>query len=157
LQTPENLADINVVVLGAEGVGKSTFVQKALDVPYPVATRAAERKISVKGSDYFVRLLEVSIDDADWDDDDETVVWPETIDDKMMPRIDGALVLYDIIDASSLEKVREMLSKCMSQAGLPAVQTLYQIQGVVKLLLIWSLHRGNKQNRDTLGFSCMQV
>ena len=78
-----------MVVLGARGVGKSTFVQKALDVPCPSTNRAAERKIHVKGSDYFVRLLEVATDDVDWDEDDETVIWPETIDDKMMPRIDG--------------------------------------------------------------------
>lgn len=99
------------MVLGAEGVGKSTFVQKALDVPYPTASRAAERKIFVKGDDYIVRLLEVSIDDVDWDDDDEMVIWPETIDDKMMPKIDGVLVLYSIKDESSLETVPEMLSK----------------------------------------------
>lgn len=112
------------MVLGADGVGKSTFVEKALDVPYPVASRAAERKISVKGSDYIVRLLEVSIDDVDWDDDDETVVWPEAIDDKTMPRIDGALVLYDIVDASSLEKVPQMLSKCMSQARVRSPKSI---------------------------------
>ena len=103
-----------MVVLGAEGVGKSTFVQKALDVPYPVATRAAERKISVRGADYIVRLLETAIEDVDWDDDEETINWPESIDDKMMPRIDGALVLYDIKDESSIENVPEMLSKCDS-------------------------------------------
>ena len=86
-------------------------MQKALDIPYPTATRAAERKISVKGGDYIVRLLETGIDDVDWDDEDETVNWPETIDDKMMPRIDGALVLYNIKDGSSLENVPEMLSE----------------------------------------------
>ena len=112
LQTPESLSDINVIVLGARGVGKSTFIQKALDVSFPGTSRAAERKIHVKGSDYFVRLLEVAIDDVDWDEDDETVIWPETIDNKMMPRIDGALVLYDITDKNSLENVPELLSKC---------------------------------------------
>ena len=103
-----------MVVLGAEGVGKSTFIQKALDISNPIATCAAERKISVKGADYIVRLLETAIEDVDWDDEEETINWPETIDDKMMPRIDGALVLYDIKDESSLENVPEMLSKCIS-------------------------------------------
>lgn len=110
-QTPGSLSDINVVVIGAGQVGKSTFVEKALDVTFPSTTRAAERKIHVKGSDYFVRLLEVAIEDVDWDEDDETVIWPETIDDKMMPRVDGALLLYDITDKNSLENVPETLSK----------------------------------------------
>lgn len=58
----------------------------------------------------------------DWDDDDETLIWPETIDDKMMPRIDGVLVLYDIKDASSLENVPEMLSKCFLQQDTVRLQ-----------------------------------
>ena len=49
----------------------------------------------------------------DIDEDDLTVNWPETIGDKMMPRIDGALVLYDITDDSSLEGIPEMLSECL--------------------------------------------
>ena len=132
-------------------------MQKALDVPHSAASRAAERKISVKGSDYIVRLLEISIDDVDWDDDDGTVGWPETIDDKMLPRIDGALVLYDIVDARSLEKVPEMLSKCMSQARLSAVQILHQVLDVIEFLLTSNVHRGNQQSRDTLSFSFVQM
>lgn len=71
-----------------------------------------ERKISVKGGDYTVRLLELPIEDIDIDDDDITVNWPDTIEDKMMPRIDGALTLYDIKDEGSLEHIPEMLSEC---------------------------------------------
>lgn len=99
-------------MLGAERVGKSTFVQKALDLPQPPISQATERKIAVQGSPYLVRLLELSIEDVDIDDDDNTVSWPETIENKMMPRIDGALTLYDIKKQGSLESVPEMLSEC---------------------------------------------
>lgn len=101
------------MVVGAEGVGKSTFVQKALGLVQPPQSRAAERKISVRGSDYVVRLLELQIDDVDFDDDDTIINWPETIDDKMLPSVDGALVLYSIQDETSLENVPEMLSECL--------------------------------------------
>ena len=93
LQLSEPLLDINIAVIGAEGVGKSTFVQKALGFSSPPSSQAAERRISIEGTDYLVRMLELPIDDVDIDDDDHTVSWPETIEDKMMPKIDGALDL----------------------------------------------------------------
>lgn len=112
LQLSEPIPDINIAVLGAEGVGKSTFVQKTLELPHPPSEHATERKISVGGTDYVVRLLELSINDVDIDDDDETVSWPETIEDKMMPKIDGALALYSVQDRGSVENIFEMLSEC---------------------------------------------
>lgn len=147
-----------MVILGARGVGKSTFIQKALDVSYPSTSRAAERKIHVKESDYFVRLLEVALDDVDWDEDDETVIWPETIEDKMMPRIDGTLVLYDIKDKNSLENVPEMLSKCgpsrLSNLDPKIGPSLYIQYGC---LLTLCIIRGNQQGWDTLGTGFLQM
>ena len=113
VQVSEPLQDINIAVVGAEGVGKSTLIQKALELPNLPASLASERRISARGSDYHVRLLELPIEDIDVDDDDNTVNWPETIEDKIMPRIDGALVLYDVKDPASLEHVPEMLSECL--------------------------------------------
>lgn len=110
LQLSEPLPDINIAVLGAEGVGKSTFVQKALEFSGPPPSQASERVISIKGNDYLVRLLELPIDDVDIDED--TIEWPETIENKIMPRIDGALTLYDVKDEGSLDSIPEMLSEC---------------------------------------------
>jgi hypothetical protein len=83
-----------------------------LDLSAAPPGQAAERKLSLKGEEYIVRLLELPIEDVDIDDDDNTVSWPETIEDKMMPRIDGALTLYDIKDQGSLEYVPGLLSRC---------------------------------------------
>lgn len=109
-QVSEPLPEINIAVIGAEGVGKSTFVKKAFDLAYPPHSSAAERQIPVDGSAYLVRLLELPIDDVDVDDDD-TVVWPDTIEDRVMPRIDGAIALYDVQDKGSFDDVPEVLSK----------------------------------------------
>lgn len=112
MQLSEPIPEINVAVLGAESVGKSTLVQRALDLPGLPPSQATQRKITSEGQEYLLRLLEVTNDDVDIDDDDDTVMWPETIDSKIMPKIDGALLLYSIKDKSSLEDVREMLSEC---------------------------------------------
>lgn len=117
-QTPESLSDINLVVLGSEGVGKSTLVQKALDLDATTAS-VGQRKLFVKGEDYFVRLFEIAIEDVEWDEEEHSVIWPETIEDKMMPRIDGAFVLYDIKQRGSLDSVPGLLSKstCFLEQG----------------------------------------
>ncbi|KAK5136832.1 hypothetical protein LTR08_001754 [Meristemomyces frigidus] len=109
-EVAEPLQEINIAVIGAEGVGKSTFVQKAFDLPCLPPSLAAERRIPIDGSAYLVRLLEVPIDDV-YVDDDDTVGWPDTIEDKVMPRIDGAIAMYDVQDKGSFDDVPEVLSE----------------------------------------------
>lgn len=101
---------MNIAVIGGDGVGKSTFVQGALDLPFPAPSKAADRKIPYDGTLYRIRLLEISIDDVDIDDDD-TVSWPDVVADRIMPHIDGVLTLYDVSDRSSIEDVPETLCK----------------------------------------------
>jgi GTPase SAR1 family protein len=120
------MPEMNIAVIGNEGVGKSTFVQRALDLPFPSPTKAADRKIPYDGTLYRIRLLEISIDDVDIDDDD-TVSWPDSVADKMMPHIDGVLTLYDVADRSSIEDVPETLGKslatCENNAQLMRTKT----------------------------------
>ena len=92
-------------------------MQKALGLSFLSPSQAGERKIAIEGSDYLVRLLELPLDDVDIDDDDLTVSWPETIEDKMLPKIDGALTLYNVKDKGSLENIPEMLSECFHAMG----------------------------------------
>lgn len=111
LQVSEPLPEINIAVIGAEGVGKSTFVQRALDLPEIPSSSAAEIQIPVDGSTYLVRLLELPIEDVEIDDDD-TVTWPEVLENKMMPRVDGAIALYDVQDRTTFDEIPEVLSEC---------------------------------------------
>ena len=109
-QLAHPLPEVNIAVVGAEGVGKSTFIQKALELPDLPPSQSAERKIPIDGSVYLVRLLELPIDNIEVNDD-ETINWPDTIDDKMMPRVDGALALYDVKDKASIGDLPDMLGE----------------------------------------------
>lgn len=102
---------INVAVIGAEGVGKTTFLQKALDLPSRPRAPSAEQKILHQSTPYLVRLLEIPIGAVNVDDDDDSICWPDTIGNRMTPKIDGALTLYDVKDKSSLDQVPEVLSE----------------------------------------------
>lgn len=112
LQLSEPLPEINIAVLGNEGVGKSTLVQRALGLPGLPPSQATQRNIKAEGQEYLLRLLEIPNDDVEIDEEDDTIMWPDTIDDKIMPKIDGALLLYSIKEKSSLEDIPEMLSEC---------------------------------------------
>lgn len=112
-QLSQPLPEINIAVVGASSVGKSTFVQRALELPALPLLQATERKVLVGDSVYLVRLFEVPLDEVDVDDDDDhdTITWPDTIEGKMMPHVDGAVALYDIQDKSSVEELPETLSE----------------------------------------------
>lgn len=113
MQLQEPLPEVNIAVIGAQGVGKSTFVQKALGLPARPRSHSAECTIPIDGSTYLVRLLELPLGDINIDDD-ETINWPESVENKMLPRVDGALALYDVKDKTSVEDLPEMLSECCS-------------------------------------------
>lgn len=117
-RSSESLPEINIAVCGQAKVGKSSFIKAALDLPSLSPTaKSAERCIPVDGTLYLLRLLEISIDDIDTNDDG-TIDWPETIGDKMMPKVDGALSLYDVQDKSSIQDLRDML-KAITKSSLP--------------------------------------
>ena len=131
LQLAEPIPEINIAVVGNEGVGKSTLVQRALDLPGLPPSQATQRKITAEGQEYLLRLLEVANEDVDIDDEDDSVMWPETIDSKIMPKIDGALVLYSIKDKASLEDVPEMLSECNHHAHARRRRLNIQSDGIL--------------------------
>ncbi|SMQ46662.1 unnamed protein product [Zymoseptoria tritici ST99CH_3D7] len=119
VSSSETLPELNVAVIGAANVGKSTFMQHALALPSIPSSQAAEGELPIHGTTYLVRLLKLPIDELDIDDDD-TISWPDTIEDKMMPRIDGAVALYDVQDKASIEELPEVLN-AISKASVPTI------------------------------------
>ncbi|KAF2460503.1 ras guanine nucleotide exchange factor domain-containing protein [Lineolata rhizophorae] len=110
---------INIAVLGADKVGKSTFIQKSLELRAKPSSATASRKMAIDGCVYVVRLIELEFDDL-YIEEDELVRWPDTVDDMATPRIDGTLILYDVMNKDSLTQVPEMLN-AMHQAPLPCI------------------------------------
>ena len=97
-------------MLGAARSGKSTFVQCALDLKRPPTSPSATKKVSLEGVISVLRLLEIQISDVVINSEQD-VVWPRTVGDQSTPHIDGALVLYDIRDQRSLNRVLYVLSE----------------------------------------------
>jgi hypothetical protein len=104
------MEEINIAVLGASAVGKSTFIQRAFNLRIIPTSHFTVRKMSIDGNVYLVRLIELAYDDLNFDDH-KRICWPDTIDGTPVPIIDGAFTLYDVMNKESLVQVPETLSK----------------------------------------------
>lgn len=102
------IAPVHLLVLGSMGAGKSTFIQRALDLRQLPSTRASAKKMSLDGIIYLVRLIEMPLDDVVFSKG--RFGWPKTIDNVPMPSIDGVMVLYDVTNRSSVTMFDELLS-----------------------------------------------
>lgn len=106
----DTLPDVNLLILGAAGVGKTTFVQNALELAAPPSSHIVAKNINIEGRPCVVRLIELPIEDVEIKEDN-AITWPSTVDGARIPRVDGVLTLYDISDKASFEDVPETLSK----------------------------------------------
>jgi hypothetical protein len=95
-------------VLGSRRVGKSSFIQKALDLRQNPPTAGSSKKMALDGVVYVVRLREVLIDDITIDES-RKITWPKLFDEENVPPIDGALILYDVTNGESVIEVPDVL------------------------------------------------
>jgi ABC-type Mn2+/Zn2+ transport system ATPase subunit len=102
------MQDLNIAVLGTRGTGKSTFIRRALNLPDTGSSSACTRKMTIDGGYYMVRFVEMAFDHVQIGTSN-TIRWPDSIDDVEVPRIDGAVTMYDVTNKLSLKLVPEIL------------------------------------------------
>ena len=105
-----NLPQVNIVVLGSSRVGKSTFIQRALDLREDASTDYPSKKMSLDGVIYIVRLFEILVDDITINDS-RRITWPKLIEIPKQPSVDGVLMLYDVTDEESINEIPDILCK----------------------------------------------
>jgi len=103
------MLDMNIAVIGAAGAGKSSFMRTALGLPDTTAPAMCHRKWTIEGIPYVVRFVEVTIGDIEVKTGN-VIEWPPTVQELAVPRVDGAITIYDVTDKESLEKVPDMMS-----------------------------------------------
>jgi ABC-type cobalamin/Fe3+-siderophores transport system ATPase subunit len=106
-QPPREIQEIYLAVIGSKGVGKSTFIQHALDLRKPTNGPVSSSKVALSGVTYRFQLLELDLDDIDYSS--RQIKWPKYINSQLVPPIDGVLCLYDITNQESIAKIPEVL------------------------------------------------
>jgi hypothetical protein len=112
----DGLPQVTLVVLGAQGVGKSTFVQNSFDLRSPMTSVFAVKKMSLDDVVYLVRLVEVSLDDVVVTESDR-ITWPKSLKGIDLPPIDGVLALYDVTNQESITGIPDLLRWSPSSAS----------------------------------------
>ena len=106
---PGEINEVVIAVLGVGAVGKSMFVQLALDLKKVATSAISSKKVSLEGSISVVRLIEVDVEDVEIED--ESLLWPDMAGEQPLPSIDGALVMYNVLDQSSIIPLPPVLSE----------------------------------------------
>lgn len=109
----------NIAIIGAMGVGKSTFVQRILGLSRPPISTASSVRIVLDSTSYMITLLELDLDSFELNTP-HPIQWPKQINGHIVPRVDAALVLYDVTNRETIRELPQTLAALMN-SNMPAV------------------------------------
>ena len=128
---------VNIAVIGADGAGKSSFIQRAMRLPKPPTTGVTGMRIDVDGKPFVVTMIELDLEHFDVDANSK-IRWPKNTSGNTVPHIDGALMLYDVTNKESIRDLPSTLGKffwhrCPLVLVLLALRQLviYSLSGIV--------------------------
>lgn len=119
LSRPFTMDTINIAIIGANGVGKSAFLQQALKMSRPANQVVTFNWTEPDGSQHTVNMFEVDLEAFDLGMD-EPIRWPKQANGMLTPRIDGTLVLYDVMNKDSIASLPQTISS-LSVSNYPLV------------------------------------
>ncbi|TVY14827.1 Ras guanine nucleotide exchange factor A [Lachnellula arida] len=118
-QSRSGMSDINIAIIGSAGVGKSTLIQRALGLRALPTSIASSLRMSVDNVVYTVSLIELDLESFDIAPD-RRIEWPKQINGHIVPRMDGALLLYDVMNRESISELPQTL-KGLVNSSLPTI------------------------------------
>lgn len=95
------MESFNIAVIGATGVGKSSFVQRVLGLSQPPISNASSVRMVVDNVTHLVTLLELDLDYFELSPA-YPIQWPKQVNGHIVPRVDAALLLYDVMTQESI-------------------------------------------------------
>lgn len=105
----------NIAIIGAEGVGKSSFVQRILNLTRPPISNASTTRRTIDNVSHNVMLLELDLEHFELDPE-LPIQWPKQINGHIIPRVDAALILYDVMNKTTISQLPQTMGK------LPPIQ-----------------------------------
>jgi hypothetical protein len=143
----------SIAVVGTRGVGKSTFIQCALDLKRLPDSRSSTKRMCFGGAIYAVSLLEIATQETSLNGD-RRIVWPRSVGDKQLPILDGALVLYDATNPNSVLESSRLISKC-DWTSYPIWPAFSQTESSsLRILLVGGDPQKRAGTREIPCFSC---
>jgi len=113
------MEEINIAVIGSNGVGKSHFIHRALSLPRVPGPHPTTTRIQIDNVTFAIMLFELDLEYFDVDPERQ-IKWPKQIDGSIMPRVDGVLLLFDVTDRESSAELPQ-ISSALVNSSLPTV------------------------------------
>src|SRR6478609_8194362 len=102
------MESFNIAVIGSTGVGKSSFVQRVLGLSRPPISNASSVRMLVDNNSHAVTLLELDLEYFELNPT-QPIQWPKQINGHIVPRVDAALILYDVMNQESIRELPQTL------------------------------------------------
>lgn len=103
--------NINIAIVGANGAGKTFFLQRALRMPHPPNQSILTFTwTDADGSQYTANTFEIDLEAFDLEMN-EPIRWPRQANGQYSPKIDGTIVLYDVTNKDSINLLPQTLCK----------------------------------------------
>ncbi|KAI1873675.1 uncharacterized protein JN550_002944 [Neoarthrinium moseri] len=113
----DTMESINIAVIGANGVGKSHFVQRAMSLSRTPGIQPSTARIHFDSVPYAVTLFELDLEYFDVDPERQ-IQWPRQIGGALMPAIHGVLLLYDVMNRDSIIELPQTLNEAGETTGM---------------------------------------
>ncbi|KAH6996769.1 ras guanine nucleotide exchange factor domain-containing protein [Ilyonectria destructans] len=108
----------NIAVIGSTGVGKSSFVQRVLGLSRPPISNASSVRMLVDNVSHVITLLELDLEYFELNPT-QPIQWPKQINGHIVPRVDAALILYDVMNQESIRELPQTLA-ALTNSNLPS-------------------------------------
>lgn len=140
---------INIAVIGAAGVGKSTLIQGALGLNAPQDFLVSTLEISMEEIIYTVSLFEMDLQNIDIDSQ-RKLNWSTSLNGQDFSRIDGVLLLYDVTNRESISRFPATLNGLVN-SFIPTilVSSKYDVPE--------NLHQIDIDAMERVCFSCVEA
>lgn len=128
------MESLNIAIIGSRGVGKSSFVQRVLGLSRPPISNSSSLRMVIDNRNYGVTLLELDLEHFDMAPD-QPIQWPKQINGHILPRVDGALILYDVTNRETTVDLPRTLGTCVVSLYLPLASLL--LPPLLFFFLLW--------------------
>ncbi|RMZ81180.1 hypothetical protein DV737_g2657, partial [Chaetothyriales sp. CBS 132003] len=113
----DDVLTLTFIVLGVDGVGKSTFIRNAFDLKKSPTSAIVSSRVTLSGNIYCVQLVALPLDHVDFTTG-RAVAWPKHLNNTPFPKVDGAFCLYNVADEETFSNFPQVLAT-LTASDLP--------------------------------------
>ncbi|KAL6855254.1 hypothetical protein ACO1O0_006393 [Amphichorda felina] len=117
--SPSSMESFNVAIIGSSGVGKSSFIQKVLGLSRPPISSTSSVRMVVDNITHMITLLELDLEHFELSPT-APIQWPKQINGHIVPRVDAALILYDVTNQETIRDLPQTLA-ALTNSGLSSI------------------------------------